>query len=89
MMEATQKLLPLLGKYQGSSAWRNNARLFRVGTPGPKGLLNLSPAWFQQGHEVTCFGISDSSSVADFQLSLYRNTLRLAPFSEIQAPWNG
>jgi hypothetical protein len=60
MMAATEKLYPLLGKSQGSTSWRNHTALFPSETEIPSGSLNLSPAWFQQGHEVSCFGMRDS-----------------------------
>ncbi|KAN0138006.1 hypothetical protein V8E53_004177 [Lactarius tabidus] len=40
MMAATEKLFPLLGKHEGE-------------TEGPHGVITLSHAWFQQGHEVS------------------------------------
>jgi hypothetical protein len=53
-MAATVKLYPLLHK-QGGSSWRLDKRLFPSGKEGPQGLLNISPAWFEQGHEVRQF----------------------------------
>ena len=88
-MAATEKLHPLLGKRQGGISWRDDTALFPSEAKGPHGALNLSPAWFQQGHEVTSFRLPDSSLVADFQLRWYKSTLRSVHFSEIQLPWNG
>lgn len=58
MMKATKKLLPLLEKFQENSpgtSWRVNNKNFPPWAVGPRGVLNISPAWFQQGHEVSCF----------------------------------
>ena len=57
MMAATEKLYPLLSKSQGNTSWRNHTALFPSETESPSGSLNMSPAWFQQGHEVSCFGM--------------------------------
>lgn len=54
-MEATEKLHPLLGKRQSGALWRGDADNFVKGTKDPPGVLNISPAWFQQGHDVSCF----------------------------------
>jgi hypothetical protein len=89
MMAATEKLYPLLGKFKGGASWRNDAELFPSGTEGRRGVLNLSPAWFQQGHEVSCVSVADSSSAADFQWRRCSSALRLAQFSKSQPPWNG
>ncbi|KAF8486611.1 hypothetical protein F5888DRAFT_1582267, partial [Russula emetica] len=51
MLVAREKLGPLLNKSSGSS-WRNNAEYFHPGE-GAQGSVNLSPAWFQQGHDET------------------------------------
>jgi hypothetical protein len=57
MMGATEKLNPLLGKHQRGASWRVDPEIYRPATmTAPQGLLNLSPAWFQQGHEVSHFG---------------------------------
>jgi hypothetical protein len=55
MMEATEKLRPLLGKHQSGALWRGDPANFASGTESPPGVLNISPAWFQQAHEVSCF----------------------------------
>ena len=52
-MTATEKLHPLLGKRQGGISWHDNPALFPSVSEGPRGTLNLSPAWFQLGHEVS------------------------------------
>ena len=54
-MTAMEKLHPLLGKRQGGISWCDNPALFPSGSEGPHGTLNLSPAWFQLGHEVSHF----------------------------------
>jgi hypothetical protein len=55
MMAATAKLYPLLGKakYQRGASWRGDPRNFTSGTENPSGSLDISPAWFEQGHEVS------------------------------------
>jgi hypothetical protein len=68
MMAATEKLHPLIGNCKGGSSWRDGTGLFPSGTEGPRGLLNLSPAWFQQGHEVSCFSLSNCHRQLDRQL---------------------
>ncbi|KAF8257003.1 hypothetical protein EI94DRAFT_1539140, partial [Lactarius quietus] len=52
MMEATEKLHPLLGKHQGNGSWRNNPEIYCSKTMAVWGSLNISPAWFQQVHET-------------------------------------
>jgi hypothetical protein len=89
MIEATEKLHPLLGKHKGGASWHNDPHLFPKETDGPHGVVTLSPGWFQQGHEVSCFSMSGVSLVADFQLRQCRNALRLAQVLQSQKPWNG
>lgn len=67
MLAATEKLYPLLGKRQGTASWRNDAALFPSEKKGPHGALNISPTWFQQGHEVSCFCKLGSSLAAGFK----------------------
>jgi hypothetical protein len=55
MMAATEKLFPLLGKHKGGASWCNDPCLFSSETEGPHGVVTLSSAWFQQGHEVSYF----------------------------------
>jgi hypothetical protein len=55
MMAATEKLRPLLMKRQIGASWRTDPKKFCPGTKGPKGSVDISPAWFQQGHEVSYF----------------------------------
>lgn len=60
MMAATEKLLPLLGKRQSRASWRTppiDPVNFTPGTEGAQGVLDISPAWYQQGHEVSCFSL--------------------------------
>ena len=59
MMAATEKLYPLLERHQGDDSWRNDAAIYFTGTESPQGLLNLSPAWFQQAHEVISLGMQN------------------------------
>jgi hypothetical protein len=51
MLAAREKLRPLLDMSQGGSSWRDDPKYFHSGD-GPKGSVNFSPAWFQQGHDV-------------------------------------
>ncbi|KAH9037002.1 hypothetical protein EDB85DRAFT_1861756 [Lactarius pseudohatsudake] len=51
MMAATQKLHSLLEKRPRSTSWRLDPEYFPSGLEGLQGLVNFSPAWFQQGHE--------------------------------------
>jgi hypothetical protein len=51
MMAAMVKLHPLLQK-KGGTSWHLDQSLFPSGKEGPQGVLNISPAWFEQGHEV-------------------------------------
>ena len=64
IMAATEKLYPMLEKKRkkkskcGTStntgaSWRTDPKLFHSGTQAPKGSINISPAWFQQAHEVS------------------------------------
>ena len=59
MMVATKKLYPLLERHQGDNSWRNDAAIYLTGTESPQGLLNLSPVWFQQAHEVISLGMQN------------------------------
>jgi hypothetical protein len=52
MLTAREKLGPLLNIPQNSRSWRDNSEYFRQGN-GPQGSANLSPGWFQQGHDVS------------------------------------
>jgi hypothetical protein len=57
MMTAMEKLHSLLGQHQSSAQWCGNPGIFPPGIEGPWGVLNISPAWFQQGHEVIEFSL--------------------------------
>ena len=52
MLAAREKLRPLLKTAQSGNSWRDDLNLYHTGE-GPQGLVNLSPAWFQQGHDVS------------------------------------
>ena len=53
MLVVQEKLCPLLKKsLQGGSTWRDDLENFHSGA-GPQSSVNLSPAWFQQGHDVS------------------------------------
>ncbi|KAI9430701.1 hypothetical protein H4582DRAFT_2063488 [Lactarius indigo] len=53
MMAATEKLHLLLSKHQSSTSWHVDPEIFPSGLEGLQGVINISPAWFQQGHEVS------------------------------------
>ena len=59
ILEATEKLNPLLKKSQtdsgSGSSWHTDPRLFHRGmeTHIEFGAVNISPAWFELGHEVS------------------------------------
>ena len=57
MLAATKKLHPLLGQHQSGAGWRGDPEHFTSRANNPWGVLNISPAWFQQGHEVTCLSL--------------------------------
>ena len=51
MLNAQNKLRPLLKMPKSGSCWRKNIKYFQG--DGYKGSVNLSPAWFQQGHDMS------------------------------------
>jgi len=51
MLDAWKKLSPLLNLPKTGSSWHEDTIYFQG--EGPKGSVNLSPAWFQQGHDVS------------------------------------
>jgi hypothetical protein len=55
ILTATEKLYPLLRKKapKCSTSWRVDPKNFRPGTEAPEGSVSISPAWFQQAHEVS------------------------------------
>jgi hypothetical protein len=65
IMVATEKLHPMLEKKRKKkkstcstgtktgASWRTDPKYFHSGTQAPKGSINISPAWFQQAHEVS------------------------------------
>ena len=57
MLAATEKLHSLLGQHQSGARWRDDPEIFLLGENGPRGVLNISPTWFQQAHEVTGFSL--------------------------------
>jgi hypothetical protein len=64
MLGAREKLRPLLGKSQHGSCWRDDLEHFHLGGEGPWGSVNLSPGWFQQGHDVSASAHSIHFSAA-------------------------
>jgi hypothetical protein len=53
MLAAREKLCPLLRLVQSGSTWRDDMNIFHSEGEGPEGLVNLSPGWFQKGHDVS------------------------------------
>jgi hypothetical protein len=53
MLAAKEKLHPLLKIPPSGSCWRDDPKYFQSGGEDPKGSVNFSPAWFQQGHDVS------------------------------------
>jgi hypothetical protein len=53
MLAAREKLRPSLKPSKAGRCWRDDLKLYRSGGEGPQGLVNLSPAWFPQGHDVS------------------------------------
>src|SRR5712691_1867902 len=52
MLTAREKLRPLLKVPQSGRSWRDSLNYFHSGE-GPQGSVNLSPTWFQQGHDMS------------------------------------
>ncbi|KAH9031242.1 hypothetical protein EDB84DRAFT_1562314 [Lactarius hengduanensis] len=50
IMAATEKLRSFLGKKQTGASSRTHCENFHPGTDVKTGMITLSPAWFQQGH---------------------------------------
>jgi hypothetical protein len=57
IIKATEKLNPLLKKsqsYAPGTYWRNDHKNFKqAGARLRPGSINISPAWFQQAHDVS------------------------------------
>jgi hypothetical protein len=55
MLAAREKLCPLLKlmKSGSGSTWRDDLNNFHSEGAGPQGVVNLSPGWFQKGHDVS------------------------------------
>jgi hypothetical protein len=89
MMAATEILYPILEKEgpkdSDSGPWRENAKHYKPGTNAPAGSINISPAWFQQAHEVSVSGCRLIGS--SFQMRrLCKNARRPAELSSRQLP---
>jgi hypothetical protein len=67
MLAAREKLRPLLKIGQSGSSWRGKVKYFHPGGEGPQGSANLSPAWFQQGHDVSASAQRIYFSAAHFE----------------------
>jgi len=53
MLAVREKLRLLLRPTQSGSTWRNNPSNFNLGEDLISGSETFSPAWFQQGHDVS------------------------------------
>lgn len=67
MLAARENLGSLVEIPQTSKSWRNDAKNFRSGRKGAPGLVNLSPAWFQRGHDVSISARKPYFSAAHFE----------------------
>ncbi|KAH9065021.1 hypothetical protein EDB87DRAFT_1574743 [Lactarius vividus] len=52
MMAVTKKLHPLLEQCPKGTSWHLDPGYFPSGLEGLQGIVDLLPAWFQQGHEL-------------------------------------
>src|SRR5260370_38944359 len=53
MLAVQEKLLLLLKVSESGSSWHDDQENFYFRGEGPQGSVNLSPTWFQQGHDVS------------------------------------
>src|SRR5260221_11901627 len=53
MLVARERLHLLLKTAKGGSSWGDDLGIYHSGAEGPQGLVNLSPVWFQLGHDVS------------------------------------
>ena len=52
-MVATERAYPLLTiDTANSTTWHSDLDNFYLGEQAPSGTVGISPAWFQQGHDV-------------------------------------
>jgi hypothetical protein len=54
MLAAQEKLRPLQEKLPSGKSWRNDRKYFHPGE-GTHNCTSFSPAWFQQGHDVSAW----------------------------------
>jgi len=81
MLAAREKLGPLLKTSKSGSSWRRDQKHFRSEGKRPKGSVDLSPGWFQQGHDVS-IAYELYSSEAHFKSGIVATTP--ASFCELQ-----
>ena len=97
IMVATEKLHPMLKKKQKKSnaskacagtSWRTDPKYFHSGALALKGSINISPAWFQQAHEVSVSARGPFYFIGSlFQMRRRcKNTLRPVHLSSHQPP---
>jgi len=72
MLMAQEKLRPLVTIPPSGKSWREDPDSFRPGE-GPQGSVNLLPAWFQQGHDVSASMHKLYFLGSSFQISECRN----------------
>ncbi|KAH9027147.1 hypothetical protein EDB85DRAFT_2148689 [Lactarius pseudohatsudake] len=58
---ATENLRPLLRSHQTGASSHANCENFHPGTDVPTGMITLSPAWFQQGHQAAAIFQSEAA----------------------------
>jgi hypothetical protein len=51
-MDASQRLAGVLTMGKEDSSWRTSPTYFNHRAKTKPGIITMSPAWFQQGHEV-------------------------------------
>jgi hypothetical protein len=64
-MAATEKLRSFLGKKQTGASGRARCENFHPGPDVQTGMITLSPAWFQQGHNVSSLAWRHCNLAAD------------------------
>jgi len=67
MLVAREKLHPLLKTSKDSSLWRHDEKNFHPEGQHPQGLVDLSPRWFQQDHDVSILAHELYSLAAHFK----------------------
>ncbi|KAH8982775.1 hypothetical protein EDB86DRAFT_2834213 [Lactarius hatsudake] len=82
MMVATQKLHSMLEKRPKGTSWHVDPGYFPSGLEGLQGLVDFSPAWFQQGHELGAICHSHWSPVTSHMQSNIRACAAVRSFGQ-------